>query len=115
MVHSSVVVDEIDIVGMSRIEAEDDSPVGADAHGPAPPQIAAERVQSEAREIQRIDGLGVLQGKQDAPQLRDILGGNLASVSALVEPLQAAVLDAGDYVSMMADKGRLSSRVSPSQ
>ena len=87
-----MVVHQIDIVGLSVLEAEDHAPIGAHADRPEPFQITFERVQSKTRQVQCLDRKGVIECEQDILQLIDVLRRHLASVSALIKPLQAAMI-----------------------
>ena len=64
-----MVVDQIDIEGVSILDPEDDAPVAGYAHGPEAMEVAGQRVQHLARQVHVARSRGGLQGGQDALDL----------------------------------------------
>jgi hypothetical protein len=95
-----MVVDQIDIMGVAGIEAENDAPVGPDGHGPEPGQITLERMQPETGEIHLADLVGFIEARENALDLVHLVRPELASIASLVEPPQSAMPKAPDHGDM---------------
>jgi hypothetical protein len=61
---------EIDVESVSVLEAKRDSPVSADGHGPEAFQVAFERVQAIAGNVQRLGRFGDIEGRENTLNLR---------------------------------------------
>jgi hypothetical protein len=85
----------IDIINVLRVavKAEDYSPVGAYCNGPKAFKRAFERMQPEARQIHVANGSGGVKGRQNIPQLANVIRAYAARVVLFKKPPQSLVAD----------------------
>ena len=63
-----MIVDKIDIEGVSAFKPEDDPPVAAHTHGPEASEFAGQRVQNEPRQVYVFDTLCRMQPEENTTQ-----------------------------------------------
>jgi hypothetical protein len=84
-----MVIHQIDIMGMTGLETEDDPPVGADNDSPEARQVSSELVQSETGQIHVAYRGGFVQTGQNALDLVHLIGPDIAAFPSLIEPPQS--------------------------
>ena len=95
-----MVVDQVDVMGMAGIEAENDTPISSDSHSPKPGQIALERMQPEPRQVHLSDLIGLIETRENALNLVNLIRPELAPIALLVQSPQSTVPEAPDHDSM---------------
>jgi hypothetical protein len=95
-----MIVDQIDVVGVAAIEAEDSTPVGSYGHSPEPGQVALERVQPETGQVHLADLVSFIETRENALDLVDLIRPELAPIAFLIQPPQSAMLKAPDHGDM---------------
>jgi len=82
---------------MTLFEAKDDAPVGADRHAPEPDEIAAQGMEPKPRQVHVLRRLRLIEPRQNAFELRDLLRVEPASIAGLIETPQSPMPDAPDH------------------
>jgi hypothetical protein len=92
-----VVVNQFDIKSILSLKTENDAPISSDGHGPEAPQIAFERMEPVAGEVERLRSRGLIEAAQNVlhifPQIRPYP----APVALLMKPFQAAMIEAPNH------------------
>jgi hypothetical protein len=81
-----MIVDQIDVMGVASIEVENDTPVGPDGHGPEAGQVALERMQPETGQVHLADLIRLIETRENALDLVDLIRPELAPIALLVQP-----------------------------
>jgi hypothetical protein len=92
-----VVVEEIDVESVAVLEAENDSPVPADRHGPEAPQLAFEWVQAKTRNVEGLSRSGGVQRRENTLDLTAQRRVDPARIAIFVEPFEAAMPKVPDH------------------
>jgi hypothetical protein len=92
-----VVIDQIDIRGVALLETENDAPVGTDGDAPITRELAFQRVQPKARQIELLRACRHIEPGQHARNLICMLRVHLAPVVVFVKAAQAAMSKATDH------------------
>jgi len=92
-----VVVEEIDVESVPLLEAENDSPIPADGHGPEAPQVAFERVQPKTGDAERMRRSGGVQRRENTLDLVAQRRVDPARIAVFVKPSEAAMPKAPDH------------------
>jgi hypothetical protein len=88
-----MVIDEIDVTGVSAFETKNHPPIPAYEHRPEALAIATQRMQPEAGSI-HILGLGrSIEPRKDALYLGDEIRPYLAAIAAIIKALQATMFE----------------------
>jgi len=92
-----VIIDQFDVKSIISFKAEDNSPIGPYRDSPESSQAAFQRVQTIPGEIQGLRaGGGIEDGKDSFHGFHEV-GPYPASVAALIEALQAPMLEAPNH------------------
>lgn len=95
-----MVVDQIDIMSVASIKAEDDTPIRSNSHSPEPGQVALERMQPETGQVHPADLVSLIETRENALNLFDLVRPDLAPIAFLVQPPQSAMPKAPDHGNM---------------
>ena len=96
-----MVVSQFNIKSVGSCKTKNDAPVGPHRHGPQTLQVAFERMQAIAREIQSLRRDGGIENRENSFNRIQQVGANPASVTAFVEALEAAMLETPNHQSTM--------------
>jgi hypothetical protein len=88
-----VVVDQFNVKSVLPFKAENDAPIGPHCHRPQPLQVAFQRMQAIAREIQSLRRRGGIENRKDSFNRLQKVGAYPASVVAFIEAFQAPMLE----------------------
>ncbi len=80
-----MIVDIINIVRISLVQTEYDSPIGANGHSIKAFQFALQRVKPEPRQIHINSSAGCIQPRQNVAQLVDMIGVNATWIIVLIQ------------------------------
>jgi len=69
-----VIVDVVDIVGVTLLETKDDAPVRPDSNGPEASKIASQGVQSEAGQVHVFGLPGSIEDREDILYFLSVIG-----------------------------------------
>ena len=94
---SLVVVNQFNVKSIFLVKTENDAPVGPHRHGPEAPQIAFERMQPVAGEIERLRGGGSIETAKNVLHGFQQIGAYSAAIAPFVKPFQAAMLKAPNH------------------
>lgn len=92
-----MVVDQVDIHGISALETEDDPQIPRDSHGPKAVEIAAQPMQPQPGSIHVFGTFGVVQLVENPPDPSNMGLWQPAAVILLLEAAQAAMAEVGDH------------------
>jgi hypothetical protein len=92
-----MIVDEIDVEGISALEAKNDPPIAGHGDAPISLEIASERMEAKAVDAHILNLLGNIKATQDALDPADQVGLHATAVSPLIEALQATVPESQDH------------------
>jgi len=92
-----MIIDEIDIEGVAFLETEYDPPIAADGDAPEAFQIAAQAMQAEALDVHVVNRDGGIQAAEQADDLLDQIGPQLAAVVMLEEASEPTMPNASDH------------------
>jgi hypothetical protein len=93
-------VDQVDVAGMTGLEAEDDAPVARDADGPIPFHVSRERVKLEARKVHLLRLVGFVEAGEDTPDLIHPVRRKAFSIVFFIEPSEPAMPKALDHAQL---------------
>jgi hypothetical protein len=96
LISNSVIVNQLDIIGLSVVKTENDSPVGSDSDGPNTLPVTLKRVQVKTGQSHVLNRGGFVELDQDGSNLIEQVGPNPTRVASFKEPFQASVLEADD-------------------
>lgn len=91
----------IDVINIQRVafgEAENHAPIGPNRDRPKAFELAFERMQTEAGQIQVSGRSGGIKSHENITQLRSMFPDHAARVVVLVKTLQSFVTDRPDHV-----------------
>ena len=74
-----MVVGQIDLVCIAVLKAKDDAPIAGDHHAPVALQVALERMETIARQIEITGGLSLVQMEQHIVDAVELVAANLSS------------------------------------
>jgi hypothetical protein len=80
-----MVIHQIDILGVTGFETEDDPPVCTDGDGPEARQVAPEPMQPETGQIHVAHVAGFVQTSQNSLDLVHLIGPEMTPLASLVE------------------------------
>jgi len=86
-----VVVDQVDIKGITILETEGDAPVSRNRHAPVASSVTPEPVKTIPWQIEISRHSGTIQMGQDALNASQLVGSDPTVVALVVEALQAQV------------------------
>jgi hypothetical protein len=86
-----VVIDQIKVCRVALLEAKNDPPVGANRDAPITREIALERVQSPARQVELARLCRLIEPSQHARDFVSVLRVQFAAVVAFIEASEAPV------------------------
>jgi len=89
-----VVVDQVDITGITILETECDTPIPRNAHAPVTSSVTPEPVKAIPWQIEIIGCSRTIQMSEDVPHTTQLVGPDLPAVALLVEALEALVAKA---------------------
>jgi len=92
-----VVIDQINIGGVALLKAEDDPPVGAHGDAPVPREVAFERMEPEARQVELFRSGRFVETGQHTGDFVHVLRVHLAPVIVFVKSSQAAMSKLSDH------------------
>src|SRR3990172_5860418 len=92
-----MVVDQINIVRVASLEAEDDAPVCPDRHAPEALEVAFEAVQSEAGQVHVFRPPGAVQHEKDVFEFLEQIRADAFSVALLKQPFQPLMPEAFNH------------------
>ena len=92
-----MVVNQGNVVSVAIFKTKDDTPVGANGHGPISLVITLKLVQTIAWKIESLRGGSGVQYCQNAVHFLDQVGAKAAAIVLLEQPHQALVLEADDH------------------
>jgi hypothetical protein len=92
-----VVVDQINIVGVAFLKAENDAPVCPDGNAPEIVTITLQAMQSEARQVHVLRPSSAVQNRKDVLRLLDLISPNTFGFPIFKQPSQPLVLEAADH------------------
>jgi hypothetical protein len=95
-----MIVDEIDVEGISVLEAKYDPPVAGHSDAPKSLKVAFERMEAKAMNAHILNPLGDIEARQDALDPADQVRPHATPVSPFVETLQATMPETYDHVSL---------------
>lgn len=78
-----MVIDEIDLAGVSVLEPEDNAPVSGHRYGPEARKVALERMQTKAREVHIADLRRLFQASENPRDLGRVVRSHPFPVSRL--------------------------------
>jgi hypothetical protein len=88
-----MVIDEIDVTGISAFETKNHPPIPTYEHRPEALAIAPQRMQPEARSIHVLGFDRSIKTRKDALDFGNEIRPYLAAVAAIIEALQAAMFE----------------------
>ena len=88
-----MVVGQINIKRIAVFKPEDDAPVAGDRNAPQPLQIAFERMQPVARQIEIRRAAGLIQVSQDIRDPARLIGANFAGIPVLKQAPQSTMAE----------------------
>jgi hypothetical protein len=94
-----MVVDQINIISVAFLEAEDDAPVCPDSHAPEGFKVAFEAVQSEAGQVHVVRPPGATQNEKDVFYFIDLIRGDAFGLALLKQPFQPFMPEAFNHKS----------------
>jgi hypothetical protein len=86
-----MVVDQINVAGVTLLEPEDHPPVRAESHAPEAFQAASERVEPETGKIHVFGLSGSVENGEDILRLLDVIGPDAFGFAILEKPFQPLV------------------------
>jgi hypothetical protein len=92
-----VVIDQINIRGVALLKAKNNPPVGAYRDAPISGQVASQRMQAEAGQVELIRFRRLVEARQHAGDFVRMLRVQLAPVVVFIKPPQAAMSKAPDH------------------
>ena len=95
-----MVIHQVNVVRVAVLEAEDDPPISRHGDAPEPLQVAFERMEAIAVNIKIPYLMRDIEARQSGLYPINEVGANLASIAALVEPLEAASPKAPNHCRM---------------
>lgn len=92
-----MVVDQINIVHVPFLEAEDDAPVRPDSHAPETLEVACETVQSEAWQVHVLRPPDAIQHEEDVFESLKQIRVDALGLALLKQPFQSLVPEAFNH------------------
>lgn len=92
-----MIIDVIDIVGVTLLETKDDTPVRPDSNGPEAFKIACQAVQSEAGQIHVFMPPGSVENGEDIFHFLSMIGADPLRISRFEQPFQSFVPEATNH------------------
>jgi len=92
-----MVVNHFNVKGILSLKAENDAPIGPDAHGPESFQVAFQRVQAIARQIESLRRGSRIENRKDSFHSVQQVGAYPASVAPFIEAFQSSMLEAPNH------------------
>jgi hypothetical protein len=96
LISNSVIVNQLDIIGLSVVKTENDSPVGSDSDGPNTLPVTLKRVQVKTGQSHVLNRGGFVELDQDGSNFIEQIGSYPTRVASFKESFQASVLEADD-------------------
>ena len=94
-----MVVRQFNVKRILSFKSEYDAPIGPHRHGPKSLQVAFQRVQAIARQIERLRRCGRIQNRKDSLHRFQKVGAYPASVASFIETLETSMLEASNHKS----------------
>jgi len=92
-----MIVGQFNVKDILSFKTENDAPIGPDGHRPESLQIAFQRVQAIARQIESLRRRGGIENREDSFHRVQQVRTYPAAVAAFIEALQPAMLEAPDH------------------
>lgn len=92
-----MVINVIYIVGNPSFEAEYNTPVGANCHGPKSPPVSLKRMQVETRKVHVSYREGSIEAGKNVSQLRRVFCNDTLAFVVLIQSPQALVANRLDH------------------
>jgi hypothetical protein len=92
-----MVIGQLNVKRILSFKAENDAPIGPHGHGPESLQVAFQRVQPIAGQIEGLRRCRRIENRKDALRRVQQVGAYPASVPTFVETLETSVLEAPDH------------------
>jgi len=93
-----MIINQLNIKGVSILEPENDPPVRANGDGPEPSTLTLEPVQAIAREVECLRRFRGIERGKDIFDSVDEVCADLTGVGTLEKPFQPPVLKAQDHL-----------------
>jgi hypothetical protein len=84
-----MIIKQLDIEGVSILEAENDPPIGANSDGPESPAIALQLMEAIAGKVKRLWRFRGVESRENILDPVKDLGCDLAAVATLEKPFKA--------------------------
>jgi hypothetical protein len=92
-----MVIDQINVGGITFLEAEDDAPVAAHRNAPISREVSFQRVKAKPRHVMFLGPGGHVQPRKDAGKFVRMLRVHLAPVVVFVQAFQPAMPKMPDH------------------
>ena len=96
-----MVVGQLNVKRILSFKTENDAPIGPHSHGPESLQVAFQRVQAIARQIERLWRCRRIENRKYSFHRLQQVASYPASVAAFIEALEASVFEAPNHKSVL--------------
>jgi hypothetical protein len=95
-----MVINQLNVIDLSAIKAEDNSPVRSNCYGPKAFPVALQRVEVKTGQPHVVNGVGFVELEEDRSNLGDQVRSNAGRIVLFKEPLQAPMAKADDHTTL---------------
>jgi len=92
-----VIIDVINILGITLLEPKDDAPVRPDSNAPEASKIACQAVQSKAGQVHIFGLSGSIQYREDVLHFLSVIGADPFGISLFKKPSQPLMPEAANH------------------
>ena len=92
-----MVINQFNVIGLSAVKAEDNSPVGPNRYGPITLPVSLQGVEVKTGQPHVVYGGGFVKLDEDSSNLSDQVRSNPGRIVLFKEPLQTLVTETDDH------------------
>jgi hypothetical protein len=96
-----VIVDQVNIISVAFVKAEDDAPVCPDCNTPKAFKVTFQGVQPETGQVHVFGLAGLVQNGKDIFYFLNVIGANTFGFPVLEEPFEALMSEASNHITII--------------